>query len=83
MSVSQLRCASESRHCAPRLACPLSAISGLMHRSRAWWRGEVTVHAVFMAKLLGKEFPAQDRDGLAADQDAIVVDSDADEPASG
>jgi hypothetical protein len=33
-------------------------------------------------KTSGKEFPAQDCDGLAADYDAITFDSDADEPAT-
>jgi hypothetical protein len=33
-----------------------------------------------MAKLSGKEFPAQNCDGVAADHDAIAFDSDADEP---
>jgi hypothetical protein len=33
-------------------------------------------------KTSGKELPAQDCDGLAADHDAITFDSDTDEPAT-
>jgi hypothetical protein len=69
-------------HAGASSICPLSVTNGLMHRSRIMGC-EVTVRAACVAKLLGKEFPAQDRDGLAADQDAIVLDSDADEPATG
>ena len=30
----RIRCTPESGHCGARLACPLCAISGLMHRSK-------------------------------------------------
>jgi len=40
----------------------------------------VTIRAC-MVKLSGKELPVRNRDGLAADHDAIAFDSDADEPA--
>jgi hypothetical protein len=52
------------------------------HTLQFVFRPAATVAQAWVAKLSGQEFPAQDRDGLAADHDAIAFDSDADEPAT-
>jgi hypothetical protein len=52
------------------------------HTLQFVFRPAATVAQAWVARLSGQEFPAQDRDGLAVDHDAIAFDSDADKPAT-